>query len=53
MTPDTGRDADEVRAELLAWALREVGRDNACTCGVGAVDGHALHCTRVFGERGP
>jgi len=26
MTPDTGRDADEVRAELLAWALREVGR---------------------------
>lgn len=23
---DTGRDADAVRAELLAWALREVGR---------------------------
>ncbi len=23
---DTGRDADVVRAELLAWALREVGR---------------------------
>lgn len=49
----TDGDAGDVRAELLAWALREVGRDNACTCGVGAVDGHALHCTRVFGERGP
>lgn len=49
----TDGDAGDVRAELLAWALREVGRDNACTCGVGAVDGHAPHCTRVFGERGP